>query len=358
LKRSLAIKDLTDSTNGKHAINIMLEEIQNKIESHYNLKSRLIRKNPIVSKSENYDRLYYPEDTVTKSSRYTRWVDKDHLLRTHTSSMIPEILTKIDQDDILLICPGLVYRRDEVNKTHIGEPHQVDIWRITKSKIHNRESLLNLVEIVVNVILPNCEWRYNETSHYYTKDGIEVEVLINGEWIEILECGEVLPKLLDDSNLDSSIYSGLAMGIGLDRAVMLKKGIKDIRILRSENERISKQMMDLNPYKEVSLLPAIIRDLSVAVEKDLDKELLGDIIRNIMGEDQKTIEEIKIKSETNYYDLPLHVRERLGMKENMKNILLRIVLRSLDKNLTNEEANEIYTKLYKEIHLGSVGYEI
>jgi phenylalanyl-tRNA synthetase alpha chain len=86
--------------------------------------------------------------------------------------------------------------------------------------------------------ITGVEWRYSETTHYYTINGIEVEVLINGEWLEILECGELHPQLIKDCGKNENEW-WFALGIGLDRAVMVKKNISDIRVLRSSNSKIA-----------------------------------------------------------------------------------------------------------------------
>ncbi len=356
IDQTLHLSDLTEKTD--HAIGMMVNEIQTVLEIKYGLKANIVRMSPIVDVKDNYDRLYYPNDTITKSSRYTRWIDSETILRTQMTSCIPNVLKKINEIDSIQLCPGMVYRRDVVDKTHVGEPHQMDVWRITKDIQYNRQDLLSLVDTIVNVILPGIKWRYNETSHYYTKDGIEVEVYVNDTWLEILECGLALPQLLDDSGLDSTLWSGLALGLGLDRAVMLRKGINDIRILRSQNPKMLKQMSNLNVYVPISLQPQIKRDLSIAVDNEVDNEELGDTIRNLMGNEVKIIESVTIVSETKYMDLPPHVRERLGMNTNMKNILLSIVICPLDKTMTKVEANEIYTYLYDKLHKGIIGYTI
>lgn len=351
LEKSLLISDLTLDTT--HAIGIMLSQIKNAIEAKYNVNPQIIRNSPIVDPKYNYDRLYYPQTDITKSSRYTRWISNDKILRTQVTSAVPQILETHKENSIYMI-PGLVYRRDVIDKTHVGEPHQLDIWKVSNNK-YTRTDLLELVDVIVNTILPNCEWRYNETNHYYTKDGIEVEVLHNGKWLEILECGLILPKLLDDCGLDSQIYGGLALGLGLDRAVMLRKNITDIRLLRHNDPRIAKQMLNLDLYKEVSNYPEVNRDISIAILNDMNDELLGDEIRNLV-QNSDIIEEIQIKSETNYNDLPKHVSERLGMNETMKNVLVGIKMRALGTSIKKIEANYIIEQLYSKIHKGSKGY--
>lgn len=351
LYKSLQIEDL--SLNKEHAIHLILEDITQNINIKYG-KTSIIRETPIVNVKDNYDKLYYPSEDITKSSRYTRWIDKTTILRTQVTSAIPNILRN-HKENMTYIIPGIVYRRDVIDKTHVGEPHQCDIWVVSEDKKYNREDLLELVDCVVNSILPGAKWRYNETKHHYTKDGIEVEIYYNGKWIEILECGLILPKLLEDNGLDSNKISGLALGLGLDRAVMIKKSISDIRLLRSLDERISKQMKNLDLYVDISVYPSIKRDISIAISRDMDDELLGDKIRNLIS-NPNLIEEIVIKSEDSYNSLPNHVRERLGMDENMKNVLVSIKMSSIEHTLTKLEANMIIEELYVKMHEGTKGY--
>jgi phenylalanyl-tRNA synthetase alpha chain len=105
------------------------------------------------------------------------------------------------------------------------------------------------------------------------------------------------PQLIKDCGKNENEWSGLALGIGLDRAVMVKKNISDIRVLRSSNSKIT-QMLNLELYKEVSSQPKVVTDLSICVNKDIDSEMLGDKIRMIMINEIELIEEIIIKSET------------------------------------------------------------
>ena len=107
-------------------------------------------------------------------------------------------------------------------------------------------------------------------------DGVEVEVLHQGRWLEILEAGLAHPNVLENAGLDPSEYSGLASGLGLDRLAMLVKGINDIRILRSKDPRIVQQMRTTDLYKEVSRMPSMRRDISVVVDGSLFYFAFGD----------------------------------------------------------------------------------
>jgi phenylalanyl-tRNA synthetase alpha chain len=148
--------------------------------------------------------------------------------------------------------------------------------------------------------------------------------------------------------------SGLAMGIGLDRMLMLRKGIGDIRELRSADPRIASQMLDLAPYRAVSAQPAIRRDLSIAVAQDRTPEELGDGARHALGQRCSSVEAIEVVGEAPYADLPSAARERLGISTAQKNVLLRVVIRDLERTLTAAEANALRDEIYAALHEGSV----
>lgn len=361
LQASLASTDLTDPKNGIHAINLVIEKIHNFLSSKKGWPvPRIIRSSPITTVLQNFDLLRFPIDNPGRSSRYTRYISENEILRTHTSAMIPNILAELGKsqiNDFLVMCPGICYRRDVVDKTHCGEPHQMDVWRIKKGSPRLEKSdLIELVESIIACALPGTQYRANEVVHPYTINGLEIEILkANGDWIELLECGEVHPEILANIGLNPGQYSGLAMGMGLDRLVMLVKEIDDIRILRSTDPRIKTQMTDLQRYHSVSKYPSIRQDISVSVSEQTNEEDICDTIKCTLGINSTAIESISIVSETSYDQLPAIAIERLGINIGQKNLLIRIVLRSHEKSLTKEEANEIRDKIYRAIDQSSTG---
>jgi phenylalanyl-tRNA synthetase alpha chain len=142
--------------------------------------------------------------------------------------------------------------------------------------------------------------------------------------------------------------------MGLDRLLMLRKGIPDIRLLRSADPRIAGQMTDLAPYRPVSSMPAIRRDLSVAVEDDATAEDLGDRVREALGPDADAVEEVAVLAETPYDRLPAGATARLGIVAGQKNVLVRVVLRRLERTMTDEEANLLRDRAYAALHRGRV----
>jgi phenylalanyl-tRNA synthetase alpha chain len=143
------------------------------------------------------------------------------------------------------------------------------------------------------------------------------------------------------------------MGLGLDRLVMLRKGVDDVRLLRSADPRVAGQMLDLSPYRPVSAMPPVRRDLSVAVDASQDAELLGDRVRSALGPDAASVEEVAVLGETSYDELPTTARERMGVRPGQKNVLVRVVLRDLDRTLTTGEANALRDRIYAELHEGA-----
>ena len=85
------------------------------------------------------------------------------------------------------------------------------------------------------------EVRFNPSFFPFVEPGFEVSAKYNGKWLELLGAGMVHPKVIKNMGLDPEKYSGFAFGMGVDRLVMLKYGVEDIRLLRSGDLRFLKQ---------------------------------------------------------------------------------------------------------------------
>lgn len=357
LSRALKMRDLTDPAHGRHAIQTLLDAVVTALRSEWGSTVRYVRTSPIVPVCKNYDRLGYDPDDVTRARRYTRYISPAVMLRSHTSAALPTALEDYPgrgQVDELIVAPGLVYRRDAVDRSHVGEPHQVDLWRIRSSPNADDSDMLTMIGRLVDAVLPGAEWTVTDVEHPYTVGGRQIDVLHNGEWLELAECGRIHPDVLRGSGLDPERWSGLALGMGLERALMLRKAIPDIRYLRAEDPRISAQMLTLAPWQHVSPLPAARRDISVVLAEEEDEETLGDLIRTALGDDADVIESVEVLSRTTHADLPEAARSRLGTKEGQVNLLLRIVLRPIDRTLTSGQANVIRNTIYEAVHDGPV----
>ena len=147
----------------------------------------------------------------------------------------------------MLAAPGITFRRDSRDRWHCAEPHQMDIWVLGDPELATHEHLLRLVSDILKSAVPGKPWVYSDSPHHYTEGGVEVNVLNDGVPVEVLECGRIARSLLERLNIDPQRHGGLALGMGLDRLTMLRKGIPDIRLLRDQNERVQAQMHDLVP---------------------------------------------------------------------------------------------------------------
>lgn len=355
LQNALALRDLTDPEAGSHAIQMLVDLAVDALAQAWRCDVRRERGPRVVPMEDNYDRLGYPPADVTRDARYTRYVDDGHVLRSHASAMIPSVLARLADnpaEDVLLVCPGITYRRDAIDRLHTGTPHQLDLWRITRRRLVDAD-LEEMLRLLVDALVPGRAWRWEPRVHPYTLQGRQVDVRNGDEWVEVWECGLAHPDVLTDARLGG--WSGLALGMGLDRLLMLRKGIPDIRLLRSADPRVAGQMTDLDPYRLVSDLPAVTRDLSVAISVDDDAEQLGDRIRTALGDRVDVLEAVTVVSETSFPDLPRSARERLGINEAQKNVLVRLDLRPLDRTLTDAEANSLRDDVYEVIHEGSTG---
>jgi phenylalanyl-tRNA synthetase alpha chain len=354
LRQALCMRDLSDPAAGAHCMQQLVAAAIARLCERWGSDLLVHRGERVVSVADNYDLLGYPPDGPARDARYTRYVSDGHLLRTQTSAAVPgalRLLALTEPRDTLVACPGLVYRRDVIDARHTGEPHQLDLWRVTAAPMA-REDLLEMIATVVEALISDAPWRARPAEHPYTIDGLEVEVLLDGEWVELLECGLAHPRVLARAGLGE--LRGLAMGLGLDRAVMLRKRVLDIRLLRSADPRVASQMLDLEPYRPVSAQPPAPRDISVCCAPGLEDEQLGDVVRSSLGtERSEWVEEVKVLSRTPVGELPAAARARMGCAEGQENLLVRVLLRHPTRSLSKTEANLLRDRIYAALHEGA-----
>ena len=366
ISRYLSITDLT-TPKQEHAIRLLYEKMKQSIQgSHPDSEIMVHRGKPIVSIEDNYENLLIPADNISRSSTYTHYVNETSVLRTHASAVIPEALRSLaartdSWNDVVILVPGLVYRRDVADKKHVGQIHMLDVWRVvrnTERPTITNDTLLDTVKSITQTAAPSWNLRIETSPHPYTNDGIEVNAVhpSDGRDIEILECGLIKDEVLRKSSLDPAVYSGWALGMGLDRLVMTLKALPDVRYLRSNNPKISAQMKHLLPYKEVSKQPRICRDMSYSVPVHYVDEDISQAIMEAMNDDIDALEEVDVLAEAIYDNLPAKVRSKLGIRKGQKNVLVRVTLRHLERSLTKAEANQIYNMVYAKINHGDSGY--
>ena len=357
LTTALNLRDLSDPGQGHHAMQTLLESVVADLAGGWNILAEIIRHSPLVAVSDNYDKLGFDPDSVTRDRRYSRYASPTVMLRSHISASIPSLLQGLDAEasfDRLLVLPGLVYRRDAIDRTHAGAPHQVDLWRVSSTTLLTEADLETMLATVVEAVLPGAQWRAVVAVHPYTIHGRQVDVLVDGDWLELAACGMISPQLIRAAGLDPAVWSGLALGMGLDRALMLRKGIPDIRLLRATDPRIGEQMLDLSPWLAVSVMPPMRRDISIVMDAYADAETLGDRARAALGGRIDDLECVEILNITQRADLPRKAQDRLRLQPEQANALVRLTLRSLSRTLTDPEANKIRNDIYRALHEGPV----
>jgi phenylalanyl-tRNA synthetase alpha chain len=136
---------------------------------------------------------------------------------------------------------------------------------------------------------------------------------------------------------------------------MVAKQIDDIRVLRSRDPRIMRQMADLSRYVTVSTQPTTKRVLSYSTSSDKKEEDVCEEIRDSLGPNGVYLERVDY-SEVSYADLPEKARDNLGIRPDQKNVVATLTLRSLEGSLAKEMVNAWMVVLYKKLNQGSKGY--
>jgi len=367
IEKLLSIQDLTLPTESGQERNIVgkiYDQIISKLNEHSFPNINVVRGNASVTAKDNFDSLLFSPGNPGRSSTYTRYTDEDHVLRTHTSALVPSTFEKLekDMDHATFVFPGLVYRRDVIDPRHLDVFHQIDIWTLQENELYgtaNREDLLALARTVFEAACPDAKMIVYEAKHPYTVDGIEVYAEVDGKEIEVFEAGLAHPDVLKLTGLNPEKYSGLALGMGVERLIMARKNLPDIRLIRSSDPRVTKQMGNMERFKDVSDQPAMSRDMSYCVNKNDTEEDICEAIRAVFGEKSDLLEQVEILERTPFDKLSPIAKERLGAKEDQDNVLVRIILRHPDKTLTKRESAELYSMAYPRLHQGvTTGYEV
>lgn len=182
----------------------------------------------IEDEYHNFTALNIPDNHPARAMHDTFYFDNEYLLRTHTS---PIQIRSMERDGvpIRVIAPGKVYRRDS-DITHTPMFHQVEGLVIDKDI--NFTHLKGILHDFINSFFNDeMSLRFRPSYFPFTEPSAEVDLLSSdGQWLEILGCGMVHPKVLDNLGIDNKKYSGYAFGMGVERLTMLKYGIKDIRL--------------------------------------------------------------------------------------------------------------------------------
>ena len=298
----------------------------------------------IISTDILFDLFGFADNHPARSESDTYYVDEKHVLRTHDTVFWyyylndPKIKKRLEKKESFgTFCFGKVYRKDEIDRRHMNVFHQMGgLFLVPEDKQLDIEDLKSALSLIVKSIFgPDINFRFIVETFPYTDPSVEIEVEINGEWMEIVGSGMAKQSIL--ANFGVKGYKAWAFGFGLERLAIIKMGIPDIRIFWSNDARITSQLKNLdNKYKDVSKFPPINRDISFIIDKNVNLNNYYVIVRDFA---ENIIEEVKLLDE--YED-----DKKFG--KDKKSYTFRIVYRSPEKTLTDAEVNVIQEEIRLE----------
>src|SRR3989338_2786283 len=297
-----------------------------------------------------FDLFNMPPGHPARSPSDTYYVDEKHVLRTHDTVFWyyylnhPEIKKRIERKETLgAICYGKVYRKDEIDRTHMNVFHQLggliiapDDLAACKAgkKTIVPEDLKRALTEVATSIFGNINFRFYDHNFPYTDPSYEMEAEIDGKWSEMVGSGMVRKSVLAELGLTG--YHGWAFGVGIERLAMASTELPDIRLLWSEDPRVKSQLKLGQKFREVSKYPAIVRDISFVVGADFVPNDYFDFVREIAS---GLVEEVALldKYENEEKFVP-----------GKTSYAYRITYRSLERTLTGEEIDRLHKRLEAE----------
>jgi len=199
----------------------------------------------------NFEKLNIPADHPAKDEQDTFYINKEIVLRTHTSPVQARVMEQ-GKLPIRMIAPGRVFRSDEVDATHSPSFHQIEGLMVDKNVSFG--DLKGTLDVFAKELFgSHIQTKFRPHHFQFTEPSAEVDVscfkcegsgcrFCKGTgWIEILGCGMVHPRVLEMCGIDPEEYSGFAFGMGLERITLLKYEIDDMRLLYENDIRFLKQ---------------------------------------------------------------------------------------------------------------------
>lgn len=235
-----------------HLVNHMLNQI---IEVLVEMGFSVQEGPEIETDYYNFEALNFSKDHPARDMQDTFYIDDNVLLRTQTSNIQARVMESTSPP-IRIICPGRAYRNETVtSRSHVFF-HQIDGLYIEKG-VAFTHLLGTLQEFIHKLLGPTTTIRYRPSYFPFVEPGLEVDVscalcqakgcsMCKGSgWVEILGAGMVHPEVLKNGGIDPEVYSGYAWGLGVERLVSMKYGVRDIRLHTQNDLRYLSQFPSL-----------------------------------------------------------------------------------------------------------------
>ncbi len=190
----------------------------------------------------NFEALNIPQDHPARAMQDTFYLAGGSVLRTHTSPVQVRVMER-QPPPVRVVCPGVVYRRDEVDATHSPMFSQVEgLWVDERATFADLKGVL--AQFVREFFGPKTPFRFRASYFPFTEPSAEVDIRWGDDWLEILGSGMVHPNVfrqVGNEAYDPDRVQGFAFGMGIERLAMLKYGIRDLRVMFDCDPRFLEQ---------------------------------------------------------------------------------------------------------------------
>mmetsp|Transcript_15892 Transcript_15892/g.23935 ORF Transcript_15892/g.23935 Transcript_15892/m.23935 type:complete len:405 (+) Transcript_15892:49-1263(+) len=343
-----------------------LHIIKTKVESYcqeYSIQNKqsqfsiFDKESPIADTKSCFDDLLVPPDHVSRSRSDTYYIDESTVLRTHTSAHQCQLIRAGEQ---AFLCSGDVYRRDEIDSSHYPVFHQMEGVRIftpeelsagittAEKKMIIEEDLKKILTGLAISLFGDVEMRWKEDYFPFTNPSFELEILFNGNWLEVLGCGVIHDQVM--INADKPSDMGWAFGLGLERLAMVLFDIPDIRLFWSQDSRFLEQFKDgqINKFIPFSKYPFCYKDVSFWIpapdgtKEAYHENYVYELIRCEAGDIVEKVEK---------FDDFVHPKTKRHSQA------FRVTYRDMSRSLTNEEVDEVQWRVRDSL-VKSLGVEL
>ena len=248
-KIDITITKKTRKLGHRHPLLATIEELENLFIS---MGFSVVDGPEIETVEYNFDALNSPENHPSRDLSDTFYISEDILLRTHTSPVQIRAMKEMEPP-IKIVSAGRTFRFDDVDDTHSPMFHQLEGLVVDENI--SMANLMHTIDIFIKELFgKDMETRFRPHHFPFTEPSAEVDVSCfeckgkgcsvcsgTGWSMELLGCGMVHPKVLENCGIDSERYSGFAFGMGIDRITMVKHGIDNIRLLFENDNRFLEQ---------------------------------------------------------------------------------------------------------------------
>ncbi len=224
------------TAGGLHPITRTLE----RIEEFFGQVGFEIATGPEVETDyHNFEALNIPSHHPARAMQDTFYFADGMLLRTHTSPVQIRVMTD-SQPPLRIIAPGRVYRCDTPDMTHAPMFHQVEGLMVGEdvSFAHLKGMVMDFLR---HFFEEDLGVRFRPSYFPFTEPSAEVDIRGQSGWLEVMGCGMVHPRVLENVNIDSERYTGFAFGMGAERLAQLRYGIDDLRLFFDNDLRFLEQ---------------------------------------------------------------------------------------------------------------------